>query len=382
MKRVPARLLTFALLLPALGAQAAPAAATPNRPIIVGYVFAREAPLPPGAIDASKLDRINYAFSRVKDGRMETDSDADAQNFALLNALKEKNPSLKILVSVGGWLGSKGFSDAALTPESRKKFFESVMKFLRQYDLDGLDVDWEYPGSKGAGNRFRSEDKRNFTLLLQELRAAFDAETKKTHKRLYLTIAAGASDEYLANTEMGEVAKIVDTVNLMTYDYNEPGSDPLTGHNAPLYSNPLDVHAVSTDATVRAFEQAGVPAEKILLGVPFYGHTWGNVPETNHGLFQPGKTAPQGYSPYSRDTDALLQQGFVRYWDAASQVPYLYNAQKHIFVSYDDPESLAAKGRYARTQKLGGVMFWEYMDDPSGTLLGALKQSLDAPAAK
>ena len=371
--------MTFALLLPALCAPAAPAA---GRPIIVGYVFAREAPLPLGQIDGTKLDRINYAFARVKDGRMETGSDADGQNFALLNTLKTQNPSLKILVSVGGWLGSKGFSDAAFTPESRKKFVQSVMVFLRQYDLDGLDVDWEYPASKGAGNRFRSEDKRNFTLLLQELRAAFDAETKKTHKLLYLTIAAGASDEYLSNTEMGEVAKIVDTVNLMTYDYNEPGSDPLTGHNAPLYTNPLDAHAVSADATVRAFEQAGVPAGKILLGVPFYGHTWGDVAEADHGLFKPGKPVVQGYTSYRLTSDILLKQGFVRYWDAASQVPYLYNAQKHIFLSYEDTESLAAKAHYVQTNKLGGVMFWEYMDDPSGTLLGALKKSLDESAPK
>ncbi len=378
MKIIHALMLGFTAVF-ALSAHAAPPR---SRPIIVGYIYSRESPLPPDAIDAIKLDRINYAFARIKDGRITTGCAADPQNFARLNALKQKNPNLKILVSVGGWLGSKGFSDAALTAESRKAFTQSAVEFLRQYNLDGLDVDWEYPGSKGAGNRHRAEDKQNFTLLLKELRSAFDAETMKSHKRLYLTIAAGATEEFLANTEMAEVAKVVDTVNLMTYDYTEPGSDPLTGHNAPLFANPADQRGVSSDASVRAFELAGVPAEKILLGVPFYGHIWGGVAEADHGLFRPGKAVGQGSVPYGRIEEKFLQQGFVRYWDPASQVPYLYNATTHVFISYDDPESMAAKGRYAVDHHLGGVMFWEYMDDPGGKLLGAVRSSLDAPTPK
>ncbi len=372
----------FLLGLTAVSALNADAAPAPNRPIIVGYIYSRESPLPPDAIDAIRLDRINYAFVRIKDGRITTGCAADPQNFALLNALKKQNPSLTILVSVGGWLGSRGFSDAALSAQSRKVFILSAVEFLRQYNLDGLDVDWEYPGSKGAGNRHRVEDKQNFTLLLKELRSAFDAEAAKSHKLLYLTIAAGASDEFLANTQMEAVARVVDTVNLMTYDYTEPGSDPLTGHNAPLFANPADQRSVSSDASVRAFEKAGVPAEKILLGVPFYGHVWGGVAETDHGLFKPGKAVAQGYAPYGRIEENFLHQGFVRYWDSASQAPYLYNAATHVFVSYDDPESMEAKGRYAVNHHLGGVMFWEYMDDPGGKLLGVIRHSLDEPAAR
>lgn len=371
--------LFFSLFLSALPA---PANAAPNRPIIVGYVYSREAALPSGEIDATKLDRINYAFARIKDGRIVTGSDADAENFARLSALKQKNPQIKILVSVGGWGGSRGFSDAALTAESRKLFAESALAFVRQYNLDGLDLDWEYPGIKGAGNRHREEDKQNFTLLLKGLREAFNKEAKQTHKRLYLTIAAGATDEYLEHTEMAEVAKVVDTVNLMTYDYTEPGQDPLTGHNAPLFANPADQRHASSDATVRAFEQAGVPSEKILLGVPFYGHTWSGVAEADHGLFKPGKTLATGSAPYSRIEEKYLGQGFVRYWDSASQVPYLYNASTHVFVSYDDPESMAAKGRYVVRHHIGGVMFWEQSDDPGGRLLGAIRKALDEAAAK
>ena len=244
------------------------------KPVIVAYVFAQDNPIHPGEIAAQKLTRINYAFANIKSGRIVNGFANDDQNMTALVALKQENPSLTVLVSVGGWLWSGAFSDMALTKESRGIFIASVVEFVRQHQLDGLDVDWEYPGLPGAEPHFRAEDKQNYTLLLKELRSAFNQETSRTHKRLYLTIAAGASDEFLGNTEMAEVAKYVDTVNLMTYDFTEAGVDALTGHNAPLYANPQDVRHTSSDAAVKAFEHAGVPAAKILLGVPFYARMW------------------------------------------------------------------------------------------------------------
>jgi chitinase len=307
---------------------------------------------------------------------------ADAENFACLTALRKQNPHLTILVSVGGWLWSTNFSDVSLTAQSRELFIQSVMEFLRQYDLDGLDIDWEYPGMAGSGHAFRSEDKQNFTLLLKELRQRFNKETKQRGRKLYLTIAAGASDDYLAHTDMANVQKYVDTVNLMAYDYYGPSSDALTGHHAPLFTNQADPKKISADASVRAFEQAGVPAAKILLGVPFYGHIWGEVPPADHGLFQAGKPTPKGYAPYSLIVETMLNHGSIRYWDEVASVPFLYDTDKQIFVSYEDPESLAAKSRYVLTHKLGGVMFWDYAGDPSGTLLRTLNLSLHKPAPK
>jgi chitinase len=379
MKAFGVFLLGAAIALPALCALAA---AGPSRPVVVGYVFPRGAVLQPGQIRAKSMNRINYAFANIQSGRIVAGFPADEQNFAYLNALKRENPSLTVLVSVGGWLWSGGFSDMALTATSRQTFIQSVMEFLGSNHLDGLDVDWEYPGSVGAGNRFRSEDQQNYTLLLKELRAAFDQETRRTHKRLFLTTAAGATDEFVGNTEMAQVAKYVDTVNLMTYDYTEPGVDPLTGHNAPLYANPADARHASADASVRAFERAGVPAAKILLGVPFYGRMWGEVGTGNHGLFQVGKALARESPWAGLRPDELLNRGFARYWDTAASVPYLYNAQEHVFVSYDDAESLTVKSRYVRAHRLGGVMFWEYFNDPSGKLLDAVNLSLHGRAAE
>lgn len=376
MRRI--RTVTFfvAALLPALGIASTPPAA----PMVVGYVFTQDAALQPGQIDAHSLTRVNYAFANIKNGRMVTGFASDAQNFALLAGLRKQNPSFTVLISVGGWLWSTNFSDVSLTSQSRRIFIDSVMDFLSRYDLDGLDIDWEYPGLVGSGHPFRSEDGHNFTLLLKELRERFDKETEKTHRTLYLTIAAGASSDYLEHTEMKKVQKYVDTVNLMAYDYVEPGSDPLTGHHSPLFTNPADVRNFSSDASVRAFEEAGVPADKILLGVPFYGHVWGNVPDVNHGYLQPGKAVPNAYAGFGAITANMLNQGYVRYWDPIASAPYLYNSDKHIFVSYEDPQSLAAKCRYVLDHKLGGVMFWDYAGDPAGVLLATINQSLRSAA--
>ena len=360
------------LLMPALSA----AEIDRPVPVVAAYVFPQDAALIPGQIDARSVTRVNYAFANIKDGRMVTGFAHDADNYAFLAGLKKQNPSLTVLVSVGGWLWSTNFSDVSLTPASRRLFIESALEFLGRYQLDGLDIDWEYPGLIGSGHRFRAEDGHNFTLLLAELRQRFNEQTARTHKRLYLTIAAGASSDYLDHTEMKKAQKYVDTVNLMAYDYVEPGSDPLTGNHAPLFTDPLDVRNYSADASVRAFEKAGVPAEKVVLGLPFYGHVWGQVADVNHGMLQTGQPVPNAYAPYSAITATMLNQGYVRYWDQAASAPYLYNAEKHIFVSYEDTESITAKCRYVLEQQLGGVMFWDYSGDPAGALLGAINRSL------
>ena len=342
---------------------------TPASPVVVAYVFPRDGALRPGQIDAHSITRINYAFANIKDGRMVAGSNLDARNFATLTSLRKENPSLTVLVSVGGWDWSGGFSDAALTEQSRQVFIESVAAFLKSYDLDGLDIDWEYPGMAGAVHKCRAEDVANFLTLLSELRERFDKETATTHRRLYLTIAAGASSEYLQHTEIAKVAPFVDTVNLMTYDFSEASDDKITNHHAPLFINPASPKKESADTTLNAFEAAGVPAEKLVLGVPFYGHLWGQVRAENHGLFQSGKPAKGDWASYAVITGDLLNSGYVRYWDATAKAPYLYNSEKQIFVSYEDAESLAAKCDYILKNKLGGVMFWEYSGDPSGTLL-------------
>ena len=354
----------------------AAAQTAPRQFAIAGYVLARNTLLLPGQIDVQHLTRINYAFAAIENGRMTEASSVDAQNLALLTGLRKQNPSLTVLVSVGGWLGSAEFSHLSLTAESRAAFAASVIDFLRRYHLDGLDVDWEYPGMPGAGHPFRPEDKENFTLLLKYLRSRFDQEQKSSGRHLVLTIAAGAFDDYLAHTEMNKVQQYVDAINLMAYDYTMPSISSTTDHSAPLFADPAAHRPQSADASVRAFSLAGVPSRKILLGVPFYGRVWAQVADRNHGLFQPGKPAPGDAAPYSVIQQNMLNRGFTRYWDQAAEAPYLYNAAAQEFVSYDDAESLAIKCRYVKSHQLGGVMFWESTDDPSGVLVRSMARTL------
>jgi chitinase len=367
-------------LSPALFAQA-----SPPPPVVVAYVFPKDSLIQSGEIAAQKLTRINYAFANLREGRIATGYANDDKNLAALVALKQRNPSLTVLVSAGGWLWSGGFSDIALTKQSRAVFIDSVAEFITRHQLDGLDIDWEFPGLPGATNNFRPEDKQTYTLLLKELRQRFNQLEKKLGRRLYLTVAAGSSTEFLEHTEMHKVARYLDTVNLMAYDYYQGSSDATTGHHAPLFMNPADPKKISADQSAREFEKAGVPATKIVLGVPFYSHRWNGVPAANHGLFQPGK--PPADEEFRSSPEAMLKNGFVRYWDPIASAPFLYNSEKKVWVSYDDPQSLAAKCKYVREHKLRGIMFWDYEADTTGALLDAVDAGLGInpgaqPAAK
>jgi chitinase len=350
-------------------------------PVVAAYVFPKDAVLTSTEVDAGKLTRINYAFANIANNRIIEGSTSDSANFAVLNRLKQQNPNLTILVSVGGWLWSDKFSDMALTPASRLTFIDSVEQFLARYHLDGLDIDWEYPGLEGSSKNFRPEDKENYTALLKELRTRFDTIEQRDHRRLYITVATGASTEFLEHTEMGKVQKYVDTVNLMAYDYYEPDDGKITGNHAPLFTDPADPKKVSANQSILEYEKAGVPAAKIVLGVPFYGHVWGQVPSVNHGLFQPGQPVPNAFANYASITSNMIGKGYLRYWDQASSVPYLYNAQQHVFVSYEDPESLSIKCKYILDHRLAGIMFWDYASDPSGELLGAIDIGLHVSGA-
>jgi chitinase len=352
--------------------------ALPLAAVIIAYVFAKDDVIDPRSIAADKLTHINYAFANIADGRVVEGFKNDAENYRRLAALRRQHPHLKILVSVGGWTWSGGFSDAALTPESRRRFVESAVDFVRRHDLDGFDVDWEYPGLRGNGNVHRPEDKENFTALMAELRAALHRKTPRGRRPL-LTFAAGAFTRFLEKTEMDKVQASVDFVNLMTYDFREAQGDALAGHHANLFPHPADKDQQSGDRAVREFLAAGVPAAKLVLGVPFYGRAWAEVEgsDGDGGLYQAGKAPREDLDMHYASLAALIgRDGYERRWDAVSQAPFIWNPLRRIFITYDDPESLRVKSRYVRERGLGGVMFWQYYSDPSGALLDALHREL------
>ena len=344
-------------------------------------------------LPAKDLTHIFYAFAKLgNDGRVTLGnpcvdvgtcvSSATAGpggNFAELTKLKQLNPHLKLAISIGGWTGSGKFSDAALTDASRRLFTESAIDvFIRQRPglFDGLDIDWEFPVEGGLeGNVERMADKANFTLLLGELRRQLDAQGALDKKTYELTIAASARLGEIANVEITRIEPLLDFINVMTYDYHSaPGR---TNFNAPLYAAGGDLNRrVNIDATMRALLDAGVPAGKLLLGIPFYGHAYGSVPNVRAGLFQNGTDKPLGWREGDGDWKVLAQTRlkdtrYSRYWESQARVPWLYDPISGTWVSYDDPQSVGEKVRYVREHGLGGVVIWELGGD-DGQLMRAV----------
>ncbi|MGG3838778.1 glycosyl hydrolase family 18 protein [Paenibacillus thiaminolyticus] len=327
-------------------------------------------------IDASKLTHIYYAFAHIKDGKITHIPDQnDEENLAYFNQLKAQNPHLRVLISIGGW-GADGFSDAALTDESRAAFAESAMAWVEQYQLDGVDLDWEYPTQSPDGVvKGRPEDKQNFTLLLEEFRKQLDVKGTADGKYYELAIAVGSTQTYVNGVEIEKIHPYLDSMMLMTYDYSG-GWMNTTAHHTNLYGAGL-----SGDATVKLYLSNGVPAAKLVLGAAFYAHMWTDVQSTeNNGLGQ--RAAPSWLTPsykevlteYTVTSSTYGKLAYTRYWDEAAQAPYLFDG--NTWLTYDDPDSAAAKGNYVLEQELGGVMLWEYSHDPSGVLVDALYQSL------
>lgn len=333
----------------------------------------------PASVPAEKLTHINFAFARIDAGGRVVFADPKfAPALASLVALKQRNPRLKILVSVGGW-EAEGFSDAALTEESRATFVESAVGFLRRHRLDGIDLDWEYPGQGVAGIKFRAEDKQNFTRLLRAMRSALDAASSadgRTGNDRYLLTIASADREYFDHTEMDKLHVYLDWINVMTYDFFN-SLTRTTGHHAGLYASefaaPGDRNA---DASVRQHLAAGIPPGKLVLGVAFYGRGFAGVNPANNGLHQPYERY-EGDHPYSEIATTLIASlGSVRVWDERAQAPFLWNARTRTFITYDDPQSIRAKAAYVREHRLGGMMFWELSQDRDGELLDVIVSSL------
>lgn len=316
------------------------------------------------------------------------DEAADGANLRALVALKQQHPHFKVVLSVGGWDWSNRFSNVAASPRARANFIASSLRAMRRYGLDGVDLDWEYPGEAGvpcvAGEVCaRAEDKQNFVIWAQELREAYDAAGRQDGKHYSITIAAGANASYVGDgVWLKELARSLDWINLMAYDYHMPW-EKNSGHHAALFDD--------VAGSVQRYLRAGVTAEQLVLGVPFYGYGWKGCPggPAGDGLNQPCQggisDGINGGNSYGFGmlrargvlTPALAGgKGYMRYWNAYAKVPYLYNAQEQVWIAYEDPESLRQKAGYIRQQGLRGAMFWELSADGEGLLLRTLSEAL------
>jgi chitinase len=359
---------------------------------------------------AGKLTHINYAFGNVAGGKCAVSSalddyerpfdaqasvdgsagnSADARtargNFGQLLKLKALHPNLKVLISLGGWTGSGGFSSAVETEASRRALVSSCIDLFVRGNLpngmtaaglfDGIDIDWEYPGTCGVQCGV-PEDAQRFTELLAEFRRQLDVEGRQRSKHYELTIAAPAGTHNYIVLELRRIAPLLDFINLMTYDYHE-AQEPMTNHLAPLDGSKADPSYSRygwVDATVADFLAAEVPPSKLVLGLPFYGAGWKDVPGLNHGMYQRAGGPAKGHGAF-RNLKTL--QGFDLFRDPETQAAWLYNSATRVLWTYEDPATIATKMRYVKKRGLGGAMFWELSgDDDSGTLLNAIVTGL------
>ncbi|HWG98322.1 MAG TPA: glycoside hydrolase family 18 protein [Pilimelia sp.] len=366
---------------------------------------------------AAKLTHINYAFGDVNaEGKCASaDSWADYQrpvpaeesvdgvadtwgaplngNLGQLKKLKAKHKNLKVLISLGGWTLSDHFSDAVLTPESRRKFVESCVDLFIKGNLpslgegesggpgsgagvfDGIDLDWEWPGWPGEpGNTVRPEDKQNFTAVLQEFRKQLDAYGRSQRKKYELTAFLPANPKAIdAGLEVKKIFRYLDFATLQGYDFH--GSwETMTNQQSALRvpARSPDEVDFSGELTVKAYVDRGAPRKQLVLGIPYYGQGWTGVTGGGDGLYKQATgpapaTWQAGFEDYKVLKDLAKNGSFKVYRDLRNGHAWLFDGTT--FWTYDDPVVVLQKTQFIRKERLGGAMVWSLDgDDANATL--------------
>ena len=341
---------------------------------IIGYVAGYEN-FDPALVNAAKLTHINYAFANIVDGNVQFELDTDSIKISKLIALKKTNPDLKVLYSVGGWVWSDKFSHVAAFAKSRKKFAISCVQLMKKHGFDGIDLDWEYPGQRAEDNAFRPSDKENFTLLLAEIRKQLEKYEQIDKVHYLLTIATGADQAYIDNTDLAKAHEYLDFINVMCYDFYH-GWHFQTGHHANLYPSEKErFEGNSSQQAITRYINTGVPADKLVMGIPFYGRQWEKVMLGNNGLYQPSMSTGM-IIPYWEILEKLDSGKYKKMYDESAKSSYLWNVKDSIFISWETPKEVRLKAEYIKEKGLGGAMFWEYSLDKDQELLNNLFENL------
>ncbi len=363
---------------------------------------------------AAKLDHLLYAFANVDTNGHCAIADPWADygdsnlrsvsgqpytaplygNFGALQQLKQLNPKLKVLISIGGASAANtaNFATTAATAQGRQQLASSCIDMFIEGNIaqgvstgslfDGIDVNWEFPAAA---------DKQNFTALLTEFRTQLNALRKTNHKNYLLTIAAPAGSQNYSNMQLRAVAQQLDFLNMETYDYHGTW-ETTTNHAAPLFESPRDPargQGLNIEATIAAYLKAGVPAKKMLLGIPAYGRGWTGVPNVNYGLYQTSTGPAPSPAGDTLATDGVATfrtlenlTGFSHHLDYFTLAVWLYDPATQTFWSYDNPTSVIYKMAYTdlREGGLGGAFMWALKDDDANAkLLKTMADGLALP---
>lgn len=316
-----------------------------------------------------KLTHVIYSFMHLHGDSLAFDSEQQRNNIIKVMELKKQYPHLKMMVSLGGWGGCEPCSQVFSTDAGRNTFAETAANLFREYNIDGIDLDWEYPAIEGyPGHRWDSTDKSSFTALVKILRSKMGSDK-------ILSFAAGGFESYLENSiEWDEVMPHIDFVNLMTYDLVN-GFSKVTGHHTLLYDYLPDQQSVQK--CVNNLLKKGVAAEKLIVGAAFYARVWEQVAPDKHGLYSAGNFKRGVPFKKFEEYFAADSSGFAYHWDKKAKAPFQYSRSKQLFATFDDERSIAAKVKFIRKMKLGGIMFWELRDDKyEGGLVDAIDKEM------
>lgn len=365
---------------------------------IIGYyaswqMYKRAGAVIPEALDYSRYTILNYSFfAPDKDGYIEG-VDPWADSILLRGKIDWSKPQpayypntslidfahlwgVKVMISIGGWTLSDNFPEVANDPVKRARFASECNRLIKEYQFDGIDIDWEYPCYEEHSGR-PDVDKRNFTLFMKAIRDSIDV-LGKTHDRHYLLTAAfGANTSQMDCIEYEEVSKFMDYINMMTYDFNGTWTD-IAAHNSPLYA-PEKGYEGSLDEAYKLLMERNVPSKKINMGVAFYGRSLRGFKNDSPELFgdHHGITDDVMFPIYEGSPSYyyIMEKihNYEKKWDDVAKVPYLISKKDSSFVTYDDEQSIRLKAEYVMDKKCGGVIIWDATNDyilkRPGTLL-------------
>ncbi|KAF5321759.1 hypothetical protein D9619_000582 [Psilocybe cf. subviscida] len=369
-----------------------------------------DAGFPLSSVPWSKYTHLTYSFAETTSNTQVLDLSGSDPDLLPQFVSEAHANGVKALVSIGGWTGSRGFSLNVGSAANRTTFVKTVTQFATKYDLDGLDFDWEYPANQGIGcNAISTKDTANFLSFLQQLRK------DPVGAKLTLT-AAVATSPFIGPdgdslTDVSGFKDVLDWIAVMNYDIWGPWS-PTVGPNAPLNDTCASSanQAGSAVSAVKRWTKAGIPANRIVLGVAAYGHSF-KVAKSN--AFKSGSTTQLAVYPAFDssvhptgdswddaagldvcgneqtaggnidfwgmvdlgflNSDGTPKQGITQVYDSCSQTPFAYNSTSQIMVSYDNAQSFKAKGGFIKNTKLRGFAMWEAGGDLNSILLNAIR---------